>query len=136
MLGSSALNTERADRKMHDMLTAFLPTSGKQGKNESPPEFAQFKILCDETSRHGYIHEFIERRGTIRFNYSSVVANWILLSFLVDGPPSLVPLFGAMEIGRARVLWLFKQELHNIQKTVFYNNYITAIYTPLDPPPI
>jgi len=90
MLGSSALNTERADRKMHDMLTAFLPTSGKQGKNESPPEFAQFKILCDETSRHGYIHEFIERRGTIRFNYSSVVANWILLSFLVDGPPCLV----------------------------------------------
>ena len=90
MLGSSALNTERADRKMRDMLTAFLPTSGKQGKNESPPEFAQFKILCNETSRHGYIHEFIERRGTIRFNYSSVVANWILLSFSVDGPPSLV----------------------------------------------
>ena len=90
MFGSSALNNERADRKMRDMLTAFLPTSGKQGKNESPPEFAQFKILCNETSRHGYIHEFIERRGTIRFNYSSVVANWILLSFSVDGPPSLV----------------------------------------------
>ena len=36
-------------------------------------------------------------------------------------------------MGRARVLWLFNQELHNIQKTVQYNNYITAIYTPLDP---
>jgi len=28
---------------------------------------------------------------------------------------------------------MFNQELHDIKKTVQYNNYVTEIYTPLDP---